>query len=303
MRLAMRIVLLAWCAGTAAACVRGARAGGADPAALFTATDAAPPLRGPALSGVPVHIVDAGLVDADLVAIRAARPDLVLVTGWPRRLPAALNDAAPLGAINVHPSLLPRHRGRAPVFWTILSGDATTGVTLHRLEPALDAGPIVLQRSLAVPARATSAGLERLLDTLAGELVEHLCRFGVATHAPIPQQGAPTRAPAPTPGDGLLHWTDSAVDLDRRIRACDGAVDATTSYQGMKLVVLAGEARTVSTNAPPATIVAIEPDAIVASTANGQLALQRFAFLHRIWSAGELAQELRLEPGARFGAG
>ena len=295
----MRLVLLAWCAGTAAACIRGARAGGAEPVAVFTEAGAAPALCRPDMAGVPVHLVAADLVAADLVAaIGAACPDLVLVTGWPRRLPASLNDAAPLGAINVHPSLLPRHRGRAPVFWTLLAGDATTGVTLHRLEPDLDAGPIVLQRALVVPARATSASLEPVLDALAGELVANLCRLDTARRTAIPQQGTPSHAPAPTPGDGVLHWTDPAVDLDRRIRACDGAIEATASYQGMKLVVLASDPRTARSTAPPGTIVSIELEAIVVSTADGQLALQRFAFLHRTWPAGELAQELRLEPGA-----
>lgn len=297
----MRVALLAWCSGLTAACIRGARAGGADPVAVFTEREAPAGLRAPEVDGVPVHTV-AGPAEGWLERVRATRPDRVLVTGWPRRLPP-LDALAALGALNVHPSLLPRHRGRAPVFWTVLAGDTEAGVTLHRLTDALDAGPVVLQGRIPVPAGATTASLEASLDALAGSLVDRLCRLGPTTPAPAPQRGTPSAAPTPGAADGALRWDARAEDLERCIRACNGAIEATASWHGMKIVVLGAERATSRSEQAPGTVVSVDARAVVVATGDGDLALCRFAFLHRLLGAGDLAAQLGLARGERLGDG
>ena len=94
--------------------------------------------------GIPVstpeRMKDPGLLEQ----LRGWRPDLVAVVAYGRILPQAILDAAPLGCVNVHYSLLPRYRGAAPMQWAILRGEAVTGVTTMRLVAEMDAGPLLL---------------------------------------------------------------------------------------------------------------------------------------------------------------
>jgi len=82
--------------------------------------------------------------------LRAVEPDLVLCMGFPWKIPAEALAVPPLGWLNGHPSLLPRHRGPVPLSWVLRSGDAETGVTFHFMDAELDTGPIVVQRSMPV---------------------------------------------------------------------------------------------------------------------------------------------------------
>jgi methionyl-tRNA formyltransferase len=78
--------------------------------------------------------------------LAAVRPDIVLCTGFPWKIPADALAVPPLGWLNGHPSLLPRHRGPVPVAWAIVDGDEETGVTVHRMEPELDTGAVLVQK-------------------------------------------------------------------------------------------------------------------------------------------------------------
>jgi methionyl-tRNA formyltransferase len=83
--------------------------------------------------------------------LRQAKPDLICAAGFPRLLPSSLLDYAPLGAINLHPSLLPRHRGPLPLFWTYHGDDRVAGVTVHHMTERYDCGDIVMQHSFPLP--------------------------------------------------------------------------------------------------------------------------------------------------------
>ena len=83
--------------------------------------------------------------------LRRTRPDLVCVASFPKLIPSNLVGDAPLGAINLHPSLLPRHRGPLPLFWTYYNDDRLAGVTVHRLTERYDAGDIVMQHGFPLP--------------------------------------------------------------------------------------------------------------------------------------------------------
>ncbi len=82
--------------------------------------------------------------------VRALAPDLLVSWFWTKRLPMSLVRLARLGGIGVHPSLLPRHRGPDPTYWAIASGDAETGVTVHRLEEDYDTGDVLTQERLQI---------------------------------------------------------------------------------------------------------------------------------------------------------
>jgi methionyl-tRNA formyltransferase len=152
--------------------------------------------------------------------LAAARPDVIAVVAYGKLLPSEILDLPPLGCVNVHASLLPRHRGAAPVQGAILAGDRETGVVTMRIVPELDAGPLYLERRVAVGARENAASLsERLAREGAELLVETLRGLEEGSLVPKPQIGSPTFARAIRREDGRVDWNESAAGIDRRLRA------------------------------------------------------------------------------------
>jgi methionyl-tRNA formyltransferase len=98
-------------------------------------------------------------------------PDTLCVACFARKLPKALLSLPRLGALNVHPSLLPDNRGPDPLFWTFWRGDEATGVTIHLMDERLDTGPILAQQAEPIPDGMTEAALEARLASLGGELL------------------------------------------------------------------------------------------------------------------------------------
>lgn len=96
-------------------------------------------------------VVRYGRAEACETALRRFCPDLICIATFPRLIPARIMALAPGGAINVHPSLLPRHRGNQPLFWTYFHDDRFTGVTVHRATQRFDAGPVIAQDQIPLP--------------------------------------------------------------------------------------------------------------------------------------------------------
>ena len=154
--------------------------------------------------------------------VHEARPDLVVSWFWTTKIPAALIAAAPLGGFGVHPSLLPRWRGPDPYFWAIDAGDATTGVTAHRLAEEYDTGALLGRRVVPIDPRWSSWQLARALDGPSLGLVRELAgrlAAGERVAEALQDESAVTEAPAP--GDELLEidWRASADRIARRVRA------------------------------------------------------------------------------------
>jgi methionyl-tRNA formyltransferase len=133
-------------------------------------------------------------------------PDALCVACFARKLPASLLSLPRLGALNVHPSLLPDNRGPDPLFWTFWRGDEATGVTIHLMDERLDTGPILAQRGEPVPNGATEAALEARLATLGGELlVQSLGTLVDGSVHPQPQdEGRATSFPWPSAEDYVV---------------------------------------------------------------------------------------------------
>lgn len=117
--------------------------------------------------------------------------DAVAVACFSRKLPASLLRLPRLGCLNVHPSLLPAHRGPDPLFWIFHDGDEAGGVTVHLMDEGFDSGPIVLREALPLPDGTTEAALERACATRGGALLaEALARLNAGTIQPQPQDAA-----------------------------------------------------------------------------------------------------------------
>jgi methionyl-tRNA formyltransferase len=177
-------------------------------------------------------------------ALEQESPDLLVSWFWTRKLPLAWLEAPPLGAIGVHPSLLPRHRGPNPFYWAIDSGDELTGVTVHRLAADYDTGPVIGTRSLRIGGR-NSWQLARALDRpsleLLRETIQRLSR-GERPSETIQDEAQVTLAPEPT-GEALrvdFGWTTERVL--RRIRALAPTPGLALEVQGVPLFVTRAEA-------------------------------------------------------------
>ncbi|MCR0982019.1 formyltransferase family protein [Roseomonas populi] len=151
--------------------------------------------------GIPVAVVEDVNGPAFHAALRAARPDLILTFHFDGILSAATIAVAPMGGINVHPSLLPRHRGPIPTFWAGMEAEPAHGVTVHRLVPRIDAGPVLAQRVVALPpgitASAAARHLHRAAVPLIGEVLAALAAGAAAESpagVPLPYCPFPDRA-------------------------------------------------------------------------------------------------------------
>jgi methionyl-tRNA formyltransferase len=172
-------------------------------------------------------------------AIADFGPDGLLLVSYGQLVPADLLDLADRPPLNVHPSLLPRHRGAAPVAGTILAGDAEGGVTLMVMTPQLDAGPIVAQWPVTLVGRETTPELDARLADLAAEVVPpELLRWADGEIEPRPQdERAATMVRPFTRADGWIDWRRPAVEIDRQVRALQPWPGAWTTVDGRRLHV------------------------------------------------------------------
>lgn len=220
--------------GTAAFAVpslEAVRAAGHELARVYTRPPSAAG-RGHRLTRSPVHDAaerlglavraPASLKDAaERRAFAELGCDACVVAAYGLILPRAVLDAPRLGCVNVHPSLLPRWRGPAPIPRAIEAGDRETGVTIMAMDEGLDSGPILLVERVPVAADATAGSLHDTLAALGARLVVRALS-GLAAGAleprPQPVEGV-THAAKPGTAEGRLDWRRPAAKLDRQVRA------------------------------------------------------------------------------------
>lgn len=171
--------------------------------------------------GIPVLQPERIRRDEAVAQIAALQPGLLVVMAYGQILPQSLLDAPPLGALNLHASLLPRHRGAAPVHAALLAGDHVTGITSMWMDAGLDTGDVLLKRELGIAPDETAGSLHDRLAALAPEILDEslrLIREGVAPR--IKQDAAlATYAPKLDRAAGRIDWMQSAGEVARRIRA------------------------------------------------------------------------------------
>jgi methionyl-tRNA formyltransferase len=149
--------------------------------------------------------------------------EAAVVAAYGLILPRSIVHAPRLGGLNVHASLLPRWRGAAPIQRALLAGDTVTGITIMQMEEGLDTGPIMMQRAVSITSGITAAGLSAELAVLGGELIlAALDGIADGTLVPRPQpHDGVTYARKIEREDGRLDWRQTAVSLERQVRALD----------------------------------------------------------------------------------
>ncbi|HEY3254408.1 MAG TPA: formyltransferase family protein [Polyangiaceae bacterium] len=225
--------------------------------------------------GAPRELLNAQITRA----LARAQPDLIVSWFWTRLLPAAWLEAAPLGGIGVHPSLLPRHRGPNPYFWSIDSGDREAGVTLHTLAPEYDTGAVLLQRAIPV-AEHNSWQLARALDrpslALLREGVGRFARSPPPTPSAQDEQAA-TWAPEPTGRELGVDWSWSTARILRRIRAISPVPGLAVEVAELRFFVTRAKPAADFVRALEAGEAAVigRPGTLVIRTGDGAIAVER----------------------------
>ena len=250
-----------------------------------------------------------------LAALRAADPDVLAVVAYGELLSREVLDIAPLGAVNLHFSLLPRWRGASPVQRALLAGDEVTGVTAMLMDEHLDTGPILGAVEVPILPEDDAGSLGARLASLGARLmVEAIGSLAAGVAMPQPQDGAlATVAPRLTPEERWIDWSESADSVLRRVRALGPEPGASTRLRGEILKVFRAEVVVEATIAEglvadrsgreePGVVVAVDRDGIVIATGEGAIRPLEVAVAGRKrMAAGDWARGARLAPGARLG--
>ena len=186
------------------------------------------------LLGIPVIQPEKIRLPEAMTQLQAWAPELIVVAAFGQILRSAVLDLPLYGCINVHGSLLPRGRGVSPIQAAILVGDEETGITLIKMDPGVDTGPILGQRTLPIAPDETSGSLFKKMALLGAELLlETLPHYLSGEIIPQPQseEGA-TYAPMLKKEDGLLNFTRPAIELERRVRAMNPWPGAYSEWKG-----------------------------------------------------------------------
>ncbi|WKU05600.1 methionyl-tRNA formyltransferase [Micromonospora sp. HUAS LYJ1] len=248
-----------------------------------------------AAHGVPVEVRDRP--DDDLLApLEKADPDVIVATNWRTWIPPQIFELPRRGTLNVHDSLLPAYAGFSPLIWALINGEKEVGVTAHMMDAELDAGNVVLQRSVPVGPRDTTTDLfYKTLELFGPITVDGLALIASGRTDWTPQD----RSKASffhkrSDEDNRIDWTWSAEELDRLIRAqSDPYPNAYTFHQGRRLRIIAASVSQGNYGGTPGRIFIREGDAVV---------IVAGAEARRGRSRGLAVERVRLDDGTELAA-
>jgi len=218
------------------------------------------------------------------------QPEVIAVFAFGQLLPRPVLELPPYGCLNIHPSLLPRYRGAAPITAAILAGDLITGVTIMLMDEGLDTGPILAQgESPIAPGDTTVSLTAKLAEEGATLLIKTLPGWLKGKIQARPQDEAlATYCDHLKKEDGLLDWSQPAEYLDRQVRAYDPWPGAHTTWLGKRLKVLRARPQTAwRGEGSPGQVVAL-PGGMGVATGRGLLELQEVQLAGKMPIAGDV---------------
>lgn len=203
-------------------------------------------------------------------------PEVAVVLAYGRILPPDVLATPKHGCLNLHASLLPRHRGAAPIQWSLLCGDPETGISLMQIDEGLDSGPVLSRHPISIQSDEDCGTLTQRLGLLAADVLHQDLHRAIRGELRAEPQDAAlvTLAPPIRHEDQILCFEQSAQSLECRIRAFAPKPGAFTQVRGKRLKIFAARVASESTDGPPGTISVLKRRVLVA-TGNGCLELLR----------------------------
>jgi len=280
---------------------------GYEISAIFTHADTSPEshafpsvARLAAEQGIPVYAPEDATHPLWVDRIKAMQPDFIFSFYYRALLSDSILRTARVGAFNLHGSLLPKYRGRAPLNWVLVNGETETGVTLHHMVKRADAVDIVAQQRVAIDAQDNALTLHRKLVACATELLEGaLPAMKRGDIAARPQNHSDaTLVGRRTPDDGRINWAWPAQRVNNLVRAVTDPWPGAFAFAGtLKFVVWKGRVHADAPQAKPGTVLSVDPFLIACG--DGALEVLTGQSDNGVYMNGsQLAQSLGMVPGA-----
>jgi methionyl-tRNA formyltransferase len=222
----------------------------------------------------PERVRDAAFVQI----LNQLDPEAIVIAAYGQILPKRVLDIPPYGCINIHPSLLPRYRGAAPIQRAIINGERTTGVTIMLMDEGEDTGDIILQKEVEIFADDTAITLHDKLSQIAADLL--LEALAMAKNGPLPHypqnESEATYAPKLTKEDGLIDWSKSAIQIRNLVRGTLPWPGAYTYFgEGKLLKILSCEFIDIPmVEVPPGTTYITDEKEVAVKTGEGAILLK-----------------------------
>lgn len=239
-----------------------------------------------------------------LLRVRQLKPDVIVVVAFGQLLPANFLEIPLRCCINLHASLLPRHRGASPIQAAILEGDEYTGVTTMLMEERLDAGDILLQEKVKIEEGETGGSLHDKLKVVGAQLLEKTLN-NLSQITPVPQdEKSATYTGKITRDDGEINWQLPAKRIERMVRAYNPWPGAFTTLEGKRFKIWqAGIISHEDIQGKPGEIIRATEDRIIVQAGQGLLSLDRVQLAGRkVISASEFIRGFQLNTGEILGS-
>jgi len=233
------------------------------------------------------------------------RPDLAVVAAFGQILPREILDIPKMGCINVHPSLLPKYRGAAPINWALIRGEEKTGVTMMLMDQGMDTGDILAQEETMIEPMETFGKLNDRLAVMGARLllatIDMVAR-GNSTRTPQDASLA-TYAPRLTKEDGLIRWDADLRETVNLIRGLSPTPCAYTSYKGKMLKVFSAIGEEIPPPESPGRIGTVTDKGLPVAARNGYVYLQEVQLENKKrMSIRDFLRGCRMAPGDILGS-
>ena len=239
-----------------------------------------------------------------LETFRRLAPDLVIVAAFGQILPKEIIRGQRRGSINIHPSLLPKYRGAAPINWALIRGEEKTGVTIMQMDEGVDSGDILLQEETPIGAEESFGELHDRLAKMGAELLLiTLAMLETDTLLPRRQEERlATLAPRLGREDGLIRWKNDARSLVSLIRGLSPSPGAYTFFEGKQLKIYKAEAEILVVTEAPGTVAGETQSGLRVAAGDGYVLLKEMQLEgKKRLAVGTFLRGVRISPGQVLG--